>query len=211
MAKPVWNQLPQRIKTLVRSGEDIDRPSPDELDGALNAYEEQAGFHLPASYREFMHWFGPGALSEWFQVCGPIPTRLRGQVAKVYDIDRQREMLQRPGGYWASSVSPEVLRRLVLFAATEGGDWFFWDTADLRSKSHREYGVYGHPHSNGGEVQFITPSFKAFVTEVGLGKRYPFSNEDREPEWSFWPAWPSKKRQRGKTTGRGASRTRPQE
>jgi hypothetical protein len=50
-------------------------------------------------------------------------------------MDKQREMLEDPEGYWASSVTLEVLRRLLLFASTEGGDWFFWDTADVRSKA----------------------------------------------------------------------------
>jgi SMI1-KNR4 cell-wall len=200
MAKAVWSQLPQRLKLLVRDGETLSRPSPAELDAALDDYEARVGFRLPVSYREFMHWFGPGALSEWFQFCGPIPARFRGQVADVYDIDKQREMLEEPEGYWASSVSPEVLRQLVLFASTEGGDWFFWDTADVRSKAGREYGIYGHAHSNsGGKVELIAPSFKALVTEVALGERYPFSDEEREPEWSFESAWPSKRRKRGKT------------
>jgi hypothetical protein len=195
MAKPVWSLLPQRIETLVRKGQSFDKPTPAELTAALDDYEVRAGFRLPKSYREFMQWFGPGALSEWFQVCGPIPSRLRGQVARVYDIDRQREMLEDPDGYWATSVSPEFLRRLVLFASTEGGDWFFWNTADVRSRAGREYGVYGHAHENcGGQVELIAPTFKAFVTDVCLGDRDPFTGNEREPEWNFWPAWPVKKR-----------------
>ena len=195
MAKAVWTQLPGRIETLVRKGQAIDKPPPSELAAALDDYEARTGFRLPKSYREYMEWFGPGALSSWFQICGPIPARLRGRVARVYDIDRQREMIEDPDGFWASSVSPEVLRRLVLFASTEGGDWFFWDAADVRSKAAHEYGVYGHAHGrDGGEVELVAPSFKAFVTDVALGDRYPFTSNEREPEWSFWPGWPSKKR-----------------
>jgi hypothetical protein len=200
MAKAVWSQLPKRLEVLVRDGEILDRPDPAELDAALDNYETRTGFRLPVSYREFMHWFGPGALSVWFQICSPIPPRFRGRVADVYDIDKQREMLEDPDGYWASSVSPEVLRRLALVASTEGGDWFFWDTADVRNAARREYGIYGHAHGNsGGKVELIAPSFKAFVTEVGLGERYPFSDNEREPEWSYQPAWPSKNRERGRT------------
>jgi hypothetical protein len=166
---------------------------------ALGDDVARAGLRLPHSYREFMHWFGPGALSTWFHICVPIPPRFRGRVADVYDMDKRRETLDDPEGYWATSVPPEVLRRLVLFASTEGGDWFFWDTADTRSKAGHEYGVYGHAHQDsGGEVELIAPSFKAFVTEVGLGGRYPFGGRRRKPEWTFWPAWPSKKRKRGK-------------
>jgi hypothetical protein len=66
MARAAWKELPQRIDVLLRDGETLDRPSPAELDAALDDYEARAGFRLPDSYREFMHWFGPGALSLWF-------------------------------------------------------------------------------------------------------------------------------------------------
>ena len=200
MAKVIWSRLPQRLEVLVRDGETLNRPSPAELDATLDDYEARAGFPLPKSYREFMHWFGPGVLSTWFQMCGPIPTRFRGRVAKVYDMDKRREVLEDPDGYWARSVTPEVLRRFVLFASTEGGDWFFWDTADVRSKAGHEYGIYGHAHENsGGEVELIAPSFKAFVLDVGLAGRCPFRGGRGKPECSYWPAWPSKKPKRGKT------------
>jgi SMI1-KNR4 cell-wall len=199
MAISTWGQLPHRLELLVRSDEAIDKPSQEELDATLDDYEMRAGFSLPTSYREFMHWFGPGDLSVWFQLSGPVPPRFRDQVPDVYDIDKQREMLENPEGYWASSVSPEVLRRFVLFASTEGGDWFFWDTADVRDEAGHEYGVYGHAHENGGgEVELVATTFKSFVAEVGLGERYPFSGNERELEWSFWPAWPRKKQRRGK-------------
>src|SRR5262249_31625898 len=120
MTKVIWSRLPRQLELLVREAETLGRPRPAELDATLDDYEARSGFRLPASYREFMHWFGPGALSTWFQICGLIPTRFHSRVAKVYDMDKQREMLEDPQRYWASSVTPEVLRRLVLFAATEG-------------------------------------------------------------------------------------------
>ena len=200
MAKTLWSELPKRLEVLVRDGKTIDQPSSAEFDTALDEYEVRTGFRLPSSYREFVHWFGPGALSVWFLICAPIPLRLRKRVANVYDIDKQREMLHKPDGYWSSSVSPEVLRRLVLFASTEGGDWFFWDTADVRNAAQHEYGIYGHAHqNNGGEVELVATDFKAFVTEIGLGNLYPFSSEQRVPGWNYWPAWPCKNRKGGKT------------
>jgi hypothetical protein len=193
MPRVVWNQLPERLTVLVPAGRTLDPPSPYEFDVALNEYESQAGFCVPASYREFLHWFGPGELSGYFQVCAPVPARFRGAVADVFDIGKQREMLQDPEGYWATSVDPERGRRLVLFAATGGGDWFFWDRGDMRDAHRREYGVYGHSQSNiSGEVELMAPSFEAFVTEIGLGERYPFSKEQRSPQWTYWPAWPTK-------------------
>jgi SMI1-KNR4 cell-wall len=200
MPKVVWSQLPQRLELLVREGETIERPRPKELDAALDDYEARAEFRLPLSYREFIHWFGPGALSSWFLLAAPIPERFRGRVGDVLDIDKKREMIQDPEGYWATSCDPDKLERLVLFASTEGGDWFFWDTADVRSASRREYGIYGHAHENSGaKVALIAPSFKAFVMDVCLAPVYPFSNnERREVQWSHYPAWPSKPGKRDK-------------
>ena len=72
MAKVVWSRLPQRLELLVREGEVVERPSTEELDATLDDYEARAGFRLPLAYREFVHWFGPGALSSWFKIAAPI-------------------------------------------------------------------------------------------------------------------------------------------
>lgn len=127
MANVEWNELPQRVEVLVSDPEALDRPDAAELNEALDEFESRAGFRLPASYREYMHLFGPGALSGWFQICGPIPSRLLSEVSDVYNIDQQREMVADPEGYWATTVSEDTLRRMAIFASTEGGDWFFWD------------------------------------------------------------------------------------
>jgi hypothetical protein len=196
MPRVGWGQLRERIELLVRDGDALDRPTERELDTALNDYEARAGFRLPLAYREFVHWFGPGWFTaSWYRVAAPIPTRLRGRVADVYDIDRRQEMLHDPKRYWATACDPVKLRSLVLFASTEGGDWFFWDTADVRSTSRHEYGIYGHEHGSGkAAVEFVAPSFKAFVTQVCLEPVYPFSdNEPREVRWAHLPAWPSKR------------------
>jgi hypothetical protein len=201
MAKVVWSQLPQRIELFAREGEVLERPTARELDAALDDYESRANFRLPLAYREFVHWFGPGVLTgSWYVIAAPIPPRFRGRVGDACDLDKEREMISDPEGYWASSCDPDKLRRLVLFGSTEGGDWFFWDTADVRNPKQHEYGVYGHAHGNSNaKVELVAPSFKAFVTEVCLAPVYPFSNnERREVECIHYPAWPSKPRKRAK-------------
>jgi hypothetical protein len=201
MPKVVWSQLPQRVELLIRKGGTLERPTARELAAALDDYEARASFRLPLAYREFIHWFGPGSLTaSWYELAAPIPPRFRGRVSDVYDIDKQQEMIHDPDGYWATSCDPVKLRQLVLFASTEGGDWFFWDTSDVRSTSQREYGIYGHAHGNSGaKVELVAPSFKAFVTRVCLGPVYPFSGNERdEVQWAHYPAWPSKPRKRTK-------------
>jgi hypothetical protein len=198
MVKPTWNKLPQLVAVRTQRGQTLDKPSADELDAAMDGFETRAGFQFPKSYRDFMHWFGPGWFTRWFAICGPIPERLRGEVSDVFDIDSQREMLLAPG-YWADSCDPDKLRRLVLFASTEGCDWFFWDTSDVRDAKKHEYGIYYHSRGNlDGEVVLMAPSFKAFVLEVALAPNYPLSNHAREVEMEHWPAWPAKPTKRRK-------------
>src|SRR5262249_36358493 len=114
MPKVVWSQLPRRLEIVVRQGRAIEAPNEKRFDTALDDYEARAAFRLPLPYREFVHWFGPGALSAWFQLAAPIPQRFRGRVADVYDIDKQQEMARDPDGYWADSCDPDKLQRLVL-------------------------------------------------------------------------------------------------
>ena len=102
------------------------------------------------------------------------------------------EMLLAPG-YWADVGDADKLQRLVLFASTEGGDWFFWDTTDVRDARKHEYGTYYHSRNNmDGKVVLVAPSFKAFVLETALATNYPFSDEKRVFELEHWPGWPAK-------------------
>src|SRR4051812_18971898 len=106
MPNEVWVTLSERLEAAVCPGYVIDRPSPAELDAALDDYEARSGFRLPASYREFMHKFGPGELAGYFRISGPIPSRLRGKVPEAFDIVAQQALLEDPQGYWATAVAP---------------------------------------------------------------------------------------------------------
>lgn len=199
MPKVIWSRIPDRMELVVADGTDLDRPTARELDAALDAYEARADFRLPLAYREYLHWFGPGSVTaSWYELAAPIPLRLRDRVSDVYDIEKQGEMIRDPDGYWASTCDPDKLHKLILFASTEGGDWFFWDRSDVRNSSRREYGIYGHSRGNSdARVELIAPSFKAFITDVCLGPVFPFgSTERREVRWGHSPAWPSKPRKR---------------
>ena len=143
MPDAAWGALPERLAMYVPLGQVLDRPSAAELEAALDDYETRSGIRLPASYREFLHRFGPGELSGYFRISSPIPPQLRGRVADAFDIDALREMLDDPEGYWATEIAPTLTRRLVLFAETIGGDWLLWDVGDVRDPARSEYGVYG--------------------------------------------------------------------
>jgi len=197
MPNVVWDQLPERMELVVRKGEVFDRPAQAELAAVFQEYEDRAGFKLPLRYREFITWFGPGMFTgEWFAIAAPTPARFREEVGDVFDLDKQQEMVLDPEGYWASSCDPGKLKQLVLFASTEGGDWFFWDTSEVRNASEHEYAIYGHArHWSEAKVEFVALSFEAFITDVCLAPVYPLgSNEEREVEFVHEPAWTARRK-----------------
>jgi hypothetical protein len=191
MPTAVWESLPEQLEVPAYAGYVLDRPSAAELDTAMSDYEARAGFRLPATYREFLHRFGPGELAGYFRISGPIPARLRGQVAEAFDIDAQRAMLDDPEGYWAEAVAPTLTRRLVLFAETVGGDWLFWDIDDVRDSARAEYGVYGFSRGDRHRGELVANSFATFITDVCLGRGFPvYPRHPWEPEWVFGTGWP---------------------
>jgi len=193
MLDAVWAELPERLGVAAHAGRVPDRPAAAELEAALDDFQARAGFRLPDSYREFLHRFGPGELSGYFRISGPIPARLRGRVSEAFDIDAQRAMLDDPEGYWAEAVAPTLTRRLVLFAETIGGDWLFWDVGDVRDAARAEYGVYGFARGDRHHGGLVADGFAAFIIDVCLGRGFPVNpRHPWEPEWEFRPAWPAK-------------------
>jgi hypothetical protein len=190
MPTAAWEALPEQIEVPVFAGYVFDRPSPAELNATMDDYEARAGFRLPATYREFLHQFGPGELAGYFRISGPIPPRLKGQVSEAFDIDAQKAMLDDPEGYWAEWVAPTLTRRLVLFVETIGGDWLFWNVDEVLDPSRTEYGVYGFARGDRHGGQLVARSFAEFITAVCLDRGFPVTNYPWEPRWEFGPAWP---------------------
>ncbi|MFJ3616282.1 Lsr2 family DNA-binding protein [Streptomyces hydrogenans] len=99
------------------------RPSPDWLQ-----VEDTLGKGLPQDYKELVTVYGPGqfsgfitlyqphAPSEWADLTGPMPARLRGQIEEV------RQAARCP---WRLPHSPE---NLLAMGVTGNGDYLFWDT-----------------------------------------------------------------------------------
>ncbi|MFI8252041.1 Lsr2 family DNA-binding protein [Streptomyces filamentosus] len=99
------------------------RPSPDWL-----RVESMLGKGLPQDYKELVTAYGPGqfsgfitlyqphAPSEWTDLTGPMPARLRGQIEEV------RRAARRP---WRLPHSPEDL---LAMGVTDNGDHLFWVT-----------------------------------------------------------------------------------
>ncbi|GEB57186.1 Lsr2 family DNA-binding protein [Streptomyces gardneri] len=90
--------------------------------------EETLGTGLPQDYKELITTYGPGqfcgfitlyqphAPSEWADLTGPMPARLRGQIEEV------RQAARHP---WPLPYSPE---NLFAMGVTGNGDYLFWVT-----------------------------------------------------------------------------------
>jgi len=186
----MWKDLADSLKLQTLRGFAFVRPPAKDVDAGLSACEDQLGIRLPASYRAFVRQFGPGELTGYFHIYAPPYRGVRGRALEHWDILRENEAVRDPRGFWASDTDPALVGRLVLFASTIGGDWFFWDTADLRDARAHEYGVYGHERgAGGGEVELVAASFEQFIRDVCLGRGYPRCNEEWQPELAFSPAW----------------------
>ncbi|MGW8359051.1 SMI1/KNR4 family protein [Streptomyces wedmorensis] len=90
--------------------------------------EDTLGRGLPQDYKEPITTYGPGqfcgfitlyqphAPSEWADLTGPMPARLRGQIEEV------RQAARHP---WQLPHSPE---NLCAMGVTGNGDYLFWIT-----------------------------------------------------------------------------------
>ncbi|MEU6170016.1 Lsr2 family DNA-binding protein [Streptomyces tanashiensis] len=90
--------------------------------------EDTLGTDLPQDYKDLITTYGPGqfcgfitlyqphAPSEWADLTGPMPARLRGQIEEV------RQAARNP---WQLPHSPE---NLLAMGVTGNGDYLFWVT-----------------------------------------------------------------------------------
>src|SRR5947209_8698265 len=143
MSDATWDELVARLKLLIPEGQELDAPTPEALDAALGDLERMAGFHFPASYRAFLHRFGPGELAGYFHIYAPIPEGVGSPAREYYDIVKENEVIRDPEGNWVNTADPALVQRLILFASTGAGDWLFWDPVDERDAGRHEYGIYG--------------------------------------------------------------------
>jgi hypothetical protein len=191
MASDTWLTLSGKLSQPVTDGYTLDRPTPAELDTAISEYEVRAGFHLPASYREFLKQFGPGELAGYFCIYGPFPRRLCTDGDNPCDLESLWIRVFDPDGSWATDIEPALTQRLVPFADTIGGDWLFWDINDVRDSGKCEYGVYGASRDWREKIIPVAASFADFVTDVCLGRGFP-ETEGWKPRWEFVSSWPRK-------------------
>lgn len=189
----MWEQLYECL--VADKGRDIVRPSEETIDTALTRAETDLDFRFPTSYKAFIHQFGPGELAGFFRIFGPTVPGCRDYGNNIV----KDNLMWRGPGALSDSGQPELVKRLVVFSTTGGGDAFFWDPVDKRHPRKREYGIYILSHgSMDMKVKFAAGSFKEFVEVICLGNGFARliggkGWGENGPEQCFYPTWRSRK------------------
>ncbi|WP_328341388.1 hypothetical protein [Streptomyces violaceus] len=123
--------------------------------------EAAVGTRLPADYKEYVYWFGPGAFDEFLIICVPgvenSNTELAAHLAQKHAASRLQTRL-----------FPTSERRVPLFPApdgwlpwgfTTGSDGLYWvvsgDDPDRWTVAGRPGRGSGLAYFNGGIVEFL--------------------------------------------------------
>jgi hypothetical protein len=108
---------------------------------ALDAYERETGFQLPASYRGFCRVFGPGDVGDWYNVAVP-GFEGKPKNRNRYDLVAKTETY-RYGREWAEyAADPEQFERAIIFGDDCTGAVFFWDPAEITVPDAHERAIY---------------------------------------------------------------------
>ncbi len=166
----MWKDLYNKLE--------IDHPAGKRLplsdDNVLDQAEGSLGCRLPQSYREFCKVFGAGELGGYYRVAIPLPFE--------HDFELLRFNVNAHGeeddclweGYFPDD---DMIKRVVFFAETIGGEMFAWDTDNLQDSAMNEYAIYFFHRKPRCEV--VARSFSEFVASVCL--------KQREVDGELWP------------------------
>ncbi len=138
----MWKELFDRVTA--ESGDDWGEARvPPPSARALDEYERQAGFRLPASYRGFVSLFGPCRVG-YADVASPgypaygigVDLRLMNEEFRsIYGGVREENYRGLDHGDLAR------MRRLVVFGSFDA-DWWGWDPEEVTDSETHEYAVW---------------------------------------------------------------------
>ena len=161
-------------------GEPVSKPTVTQLD----QFEQETGFRLPRSYREYIEVFGPGRLFADWDIAAPGygPSwffDLHGMQANMVPEER-----------WIRRY-PEEHRDRVLrcrYFCSKYKDAFGWDPAEVCDPEAHEYAVYRIVEDK--RVIRVADSFRGFVEDAALDRlTYPgWDEEELGPRLLFEPA-----------------------
>jgi hypothetical protein len=145
-----WREL---LKTLKVEG----KLHPTSV-AALDAYESETGFRLPASYRSFCQVVGPGDVGDWFNIAVP---GFAGKYKDQYDLSAKTALYHERRDWEEYSSEPKQFARAIIFGDDCTGALFFWDPAEVTMRGKREYAIY--VVWRGWSLERVCDSFWEFV------------------------------------------------
>jgi hypothetical protein len=161
----MWEDLAETLVIQPTLGSPLSKPQ----DKDLELLEKQSGFQLPVSFREFVKRFGPGEIGRYFRIYSP---RCGKKVSQA-DLYEYVQSFENNRIALAKCFKEEgLIRRMVPFSDTIGGDVIAWDPEDVTDATTHEYGIYLIPRSDTRVVRLVD-SFEAFIEAVCLGKLFP--------------------------------------
>jgi len=140
------------------------RVIPKPTDKDLTAFEKSSGVKLPKSYRAFAIRFGAGELGGYYRIAVPLSTK------NDYDLAQFNETAHGPeeDELWDGTAPPEVIKRIVFFGETIGGEMYAWDPGESRDKKKNEYAILYFPR--GDKAREVAGTFSDLLQNVWLKK-----------------------------------------
>ncbi|MGW1184448.1 hypothetical protein ACWD7Y_08145 [Streptomyces drozdowiczii] len=145
------------IESLARAAE-LTAPRRYQVD--WDRAEAAVGTVLPADYKEYVYWFGPGGFDDYLIVCVPgvenSNTELAAHLAAAHEGARVRARLT--GAAPRVPLFPEPGGWLP-WGFTTGGDGLYWVTSE---DAPDRWTVAGRP-GRGSDLAFFDGGFTAFL------------------------------------------------
>ncbi len=177
-----WQEVFDRLKTHINSGQEIASPSVEEMD----AFEARFDFRLPASYRAFVQVFGPGHFTGGFEVYSPDGPKyhelgsLQSTVAEIVDG-------QNYDFVSADHKNAEPVTRMIFFAEDVCPLYYGWDFSDVRDPATHEYAIRQYDFEY-DICPIVATSFPEFINDCILqDKGSHWRPKQHECDGSFLP------------------------
>ncbi len=155
-------------------------PTLPKLEAAwLDAYEQETGWKLPQSYRDFILVWGPGEFGTCVRISAPGYADC-GDTIDMGLMHAEFEDIRRQEDLWLDDCTdPDLFRRLVVFGDdAAAGDRYCWDPLDVRSPEENEYAIYEIIHEHEETPKFVAGSFREFIMQRAIDPPNPIDEEN---------------------------------
>ncbi len=180
MSQSEWQQIHDKFNIILRAHRTyVEKPQESWLD----AYEEEMGFKLPQSYRDFILVWGPGEFGTCVRIASPGYAG-QGHTVDLPEMhagfDRIRRSSVTSGDKCAES---ELAQRLVAFGDDGfGGNSYCWDPQDVRNAETNEYAIYAVHLNWPDSLDVEATSFREFIMQRAIDPPNPIDEDDADED-----------------------------